>query len=326
MKSYIIRRILLIIPNVILVSMIVFLLVRIVPGNVVDLMAADLGSYRQIDKDEIEHKLGLDVDIFTQYGRWTGVVPNEDGKLDGILQGNFGVSLWTATTVMDEIKVRLPVTLELGIFGLLIAHLIALPLGVFSALRRETIGDWVARSFAILCIAVPSFWLATMVVIFPAIWWGYMPSITWIPFTKDPLGNLQMVIVPSIILGLQMSGTTTRLTRNRMIGVLGQDYIRTAWAKGLKESVIVKRHALKNALIPVITMTGIQIGAIFGGTVIIEKIFGIPGMGRLIVDAVTNRDYPVVSGVLFFTAFFVMLVNLIVDLSYALLDPKVRYK
>lgn len=326
MATYVIRRILLIIPTVILISIIVFLLVRIVPGNVVDIMAADLGSYRQIDKDEIEHRLGLDVPIYTQYGRWIGVVPNDEGKLDGILQGNFGKSLWTSMTVMNELKTRLPITLELGLLGILFAHIIAIPIGSYSALRRETIGDWIVRSFAIFCITIPSFWLATMIVVFPAIWWGHMPSITWIPFFKDPLGNLNMVLIPSLLLGMAMSGTTTRLMRNRMIGVMGQDYIRTAWAKGLRENVIVTKHGLKNALIPVITMSGIHIAAIFGGAVIIEKIFSIPGIGRLLVDAVANRDYPVISGVMFFTAIFVMLVNLIVDLTYAMLDPRIRYK
>ena len=294
MRSYVVRRILLIIPTAIIVSMIVFLLVRIVPGNVVDLMAQDLGSYRQIDKDEIRHRLGLDVPIHIQYGRWIGILPNNEGKLDGLLQGNFGKSLWTSTSVIDEMKARLPVTLELGLLGLVIAHLVAIPLGIFSALRRETVGDWIARSFAIICIAIPSFWLATMVVIFPAIWWGYMPSISWIPLSENVWGNLQIVLVPSILMGLSMSGTITRMTRNRMIGVLGQDYIRTAWSKGLKERVIVFGHGLKNALIPIVTMTGMQVAHIFGGSVIIEKIFNIPGMGRLMVDAVTKRDYPVI--------------------------------
>ncbi len=326
MKSYVVKRILLIIPTIFLISVIIFGLIRAVPGNVVDMMTAQLGSYRQIDREEIEQKLGLDQPVYKQYGRWLGVVPDEDGELNGILQGNFGESLWTSTTVMDEIKDRLPVTLELGIIALLIAHLIAIPLGVYSALRRETPGDLIARSFSVLSIAIPDFWLATMLIIFPALWWGHMASLRWIPFFESPIENLKIVLLPSFILGLSMSGTTTRLMRNRMIDVLGRDYIRTAWAKGLNGWLVIMRHALKNALIPVITMTGIQVASIFGGAVIIEKIFSIPGMGRLITDAITNRDYPVVSGVLFFTAIFVMAVSLIVDLSYALLDPRVRYE
>lgn len=315
-----------IIPNVILVSMIIFLMVRMVPGTVVDLMAADLGSYQQIDKDEIERRLGLDVPIHVQYGRWVGVLQDKDGNYDGLLQGNLGRSLWRSTSVWDEIKMRLPVTLEVGLLGFLFAHLLSLPVGIYSALRRETAGDWAARSFSVLCIAVPSFWLATMVIVFPSIWWGYMPPITWTSITEDLGANLRMVVIPGILIGLEMSGTTMRLTRARTIEVMSQDYIRTAWAKGLKEKAVVVTHALKNALIPVVTMSGLQVSTIFGGTVIIEKIFGLPGMGRLVLDATTNRDYPVISGVMLFMAVIVMVSNLVVDLIYAVLDPRIRYK
>jgi peptide/nickel transport system permease protein len=210
--------------------------------------------------------------------------------------------------------------------ALIIGQLIALPIGIFSALRQDKWGDYIGRSFAILCISIPGFWLATMVIVFPSIWWGYMPSIMLIPFTEDPIGNLKMFIIPALVMGMAMSGMTMRMTRTMMLEVLRQDYIRTAWAKGLGERVVVTRHALKNALIPVITVMGFQLPVLIGGTVIIEQIFMLPGMGRLLVEATLNRDYPVISGIMFLFSIILVLVNLAVDLAYGLLDPRVHYK
>ncbi|MBA7628976.1 Dipeptide transport system permease protein DppB [subsurface metagenome] len=210
--------------------------------------------------------------------------------------------------------------------ALIIAQLIALPVGVYSALRQDTWGDYIARSFAIFCIAIPGFWLGTMVIVFPSIWWGYSTPIMLIRFTDDPIGNLKMFIVPAIVLGMVMSGGTMRMTRTMMLEVLRQDYIRTAWAKGLRERVVILRHALKNALIPVITIIGIYIPVMIGGTVIIEQIFCLPGMGRLLINATLMRDYTVVSGVMLFFAVGMVLINLMVDLTYGFLDPRVHYK
>ncbi|MBA7622245.1 Glutathione transport system permease protein GsiC [subsurface metagenome] len=210
--------------------------------------------------------------------------------------------------------------------GLIVAQLIALPVGIYSALRQDKWGDYVARSFAIGCISFPSFWLGTMIIVFPSIWWGYMPPILLIPFTEDPIGNLRMFIVPALLLGMAMSGMAMRMTRTMMLEVLRQDYIRTAWAKGLRERVVVLRHALKNALIPVITVIGFQIPILLGGTVIIEDIFCLPGMGRLLIAGIKFRDQPLVSGVLVLFSAVMVLINLTVDLTYAYLDPRVRYK
>jgi len=218
------------------------------------------------------------------------------------------------------------VTLELGLLGIIIAQLIALPIGIYSALRQDTWGDYITRSFAIGCISIPNFWVGTLIIVFPAIWWNYMPSIELIHFTEDPIGNLRMFIVPAIVLGMVMAGGTMRMTRTMMLEVLRQDYIRTAWAKGLRERVVVIRHALKNALIPVVTIIGLQVPTVIGGTVIIEQIFCLPGMGRLLIDALANRDEPLVTGLTLIFAFIVMLVNLMVDLTYAYLDPRVHYK
>jgi peptide/nickel transport system permease protein len=227
--------------------------------------------------------------------------------------------------VIDSIRVRWPVTLELGIMGIILAEVIALPIGIYSAIRQDTTGDYLARSLAIFCIAVPGFWIATLIIVFPSIWWGYMPSIRLITFTADPIGNLKMFIIPALVLGMEMSGMTMRMTRTMMLEVMRQDYIRTAWAKGLKERVVVIRHALKNAFIPIITIIGWQLPLLVGGTVIIENIFQLPGMGQLMINATNNRDYTMVSAVLFIYTIAMVVINLIIDLIYAFLDPRVHY-
>jgi len=327
MQAYIIRRLLLVIPTLLLASIIIFLVVRLIPGDVVDAMVASAGkSVSGVSRAAIEHQLGLDVPIFTQYGRWIGVVPGDDGGFSGILQGNLGDSLWKRSPVVDDILARWPVTLELGILGLIISQIIALPIGLYSAIRQDTAGDYIGRSFAILCISVPGFWLGTMVIVFPSLWWNYMPPLSLISFTEDPIGNLQMFIVPSIVLGMWLSGVTMRMLRANMLEVLRQDYIRTGWSKGLKERVVVVRHALKNALIPVITLVGLQLVVMIGGTVIIEQIFCLPGVGRLLLNACLKRDYTMISGVLLFVGAGMVVLNLLVDLTYAYLDPRVRLK
>ena len=329
MRAYIIRRLLLVIPTLFLVSLIVFLLMRLIPGDIVDTMSASLvqqGVDVEAAREMIMSRLGLDAPLLIQYGRWLGVVPGADGGFSGIFQGDLGVSLWRPASVLDEIGRRWPVTVELGLLGLTIGQLIALPIGIYSALRQDTWGDYLGRSFAIFCIAVPTFWLGTLVIVFPALWWGYMPSIMYIPFMDDPIGNLQMFIAPAIILGMAMAGGTMRMTRTMMLEVLRQDYVRTAWAKGLKERVVIIRHALKNALIPVVTLIGLRLPLLIGGTVILEQIFQLPGMGSLILHATKFRDYPVVSGTLLLLSVGIVFINLMVDLTYAYLDPRVHYK
>ena len=323
MRAYIIRRLLLLIPTMFLVSLIIFFLMRILPGNIIDVLSA--GDV-EIDRDVLERQLGLDVPQIVQYGRWLGVVPQADGGFSGVFQGDLGSSWWRGLPVVDLLGSAWPVTLELALMGLIITQLIALPIGVYSALRQDEWGDYIGRSFAILCVSVPGFWLATLVIVFPAIWWGYMPPIMLVHFTEDPIGNLRMFIVPAIILGMALAGVTMRMTRTMMLEVLRQDYIRTAWAKGLGERVVVLRHTLKNALIPVITIIGLGVPFLLGGTVIIEQIFVLPGMGRLIIDAVQHRDCPLINGIMLLFAVILVLVNLMVDLTYAYLDPRVHYK
>jgi len=327
MRTYLVRRLLLVIPSVLILSFIIFFLVRLIPGDIIDLMIGQMSYYNVItDRSGLERALGMDVPLLTQYGRWLGVLPGADGSIRGVLQGNLGKSLWRGTPITELVAARWPVTLELGLLALIVAQLIALPIGVFSALRQDTWGDYIARSFAVFCIAIPGFWLGTMIIVFSSIWWGYMAPIKVIPLTGNPIGNLRMFIVPAVVLGMEMSGTTMRMTRTMMLEVQRQDYIRTAWAKGLKEIVVVERHALKNALIPVVTIVGMQIPLVVGGTVIIEQIFNLPGMGRLLVQATLDRDYTIVSAVTLLFGTAVVFINLLVDLAYGFLDPRIRTK
>ena len=226
--------------------------------------------------------LGLDVPGYVQYGRWIGVLPTPDwltgeSHFKGLLQGSLGTSLFSQWAVEEKLIGRLPVSLELGVLSIVIGIVIALPVGVYSAIRQDTAADYVGRSAAIIGMATPNFWLALMVMIFPAIWWGWSPPMEWVPFSEDPLGNLGILIIPSLILGTAMSASTMRMTRTMMLEVLRQDYIRTAWSKGLRERIVVIRHAIKNALIPVVTLIGMQLPLLIGGSVIMENIFTLPG-------------------------------------------------
>ena len=317
MNAYLVRRLLALVPTLIFASMIVFATVRMIPGDVIDMMLSqnDIGA-NKLGREQLISALGLDRSMPEQYLRWLG----------GLLQGDMGNSLWRSTPVLEEVVQRLPVTFELGLMALLVGLVLALPIGVYSAMRQDTCGDLIARSFSILLLAVPGFWIGTMVMVFPSIWWGWSPEVNYVNFTDDPLQNLKQMIVPAIVLGMSLSAITMRLTRTMMLEVLRQDYVRTAWAKGLPERLVVIRHAVRNALIPVVTLVGLQAPLLIGGAVIIEQIFVLPGMGTLMLDAVSQRDYPVVTGVFLVVGVAVMLINLAVDLSYGLLDPRVRHQ
>ena len=324
MRAYVIRRLLIAIPTLLIVSLMIFFLMRVLPGDIVNVMMQSAEG--EIDRAQVERELGLDAPLLIQYGRWMGFSPQADGTFGGIFQGNWGISWWTWSPVTKLVATKWPVTLELGVMAIIVSQLIALPIGIYSAIRQDTIGDYIGRSVAILCISVPAFWVGTLIIVFPSIWWGYMPPIMMIPFLEDPIGNVGMFIIPSAVLGMALAGTTMRMTRNMLLEILRQDYVRTAWAKGLRERVVIMRHALKNALIPVVTLIGIQISVLIGGTVIIEEIFCLPGMGRLLINAANHRDYPLLSGIMFLFACILILVNIFVDLTYAYLDPRIRYK
>ncbi len=338
MRTYIIRRLLLIIPTMLMATVIVFFAVRFIPGDIVDLMAADVGRrglgteietkyFEEQARANIKKALGLDVPMFLQYGRWLGVLPQSDtGSFSGVLQGNLGNSLWEGTPVGRDIFARLPITVELAIFAIFIDIIIGLPLAVYSAIRQDTPTDYVSRTIAVIFMAVPTFWVGTMVTVYPAIWWGWSPSVQYIAFLDDPMGNLAQFLLPAVIMGMFAAGSTMRMMRTMMLEVLRQDYIRTAWSKGLTEWTIVLRHTLKNAIIPVVTMWGLMLPMLVGGSVVIEQIFCLPGVGRLLLEALTKRDYPIISGVNVVLASFVLIVNLLVDLTYGWLDPRVTYK
>lgn len=317
MRGYVVRRLLALLPTLLFASLIVFVTVRMIPGDVIDMMLSqnDIAADK-LSRDQLVEALGLDRSIIEQYFRWIG----------GIVTGDFGKSLWQSTPVLDQILQRLPVTFELGLLALLVGLTIALPIGVFSAIRQDTAGDIVGRSFSILLLAIPSFWLGTMVMVFPSIWWGWSPEVNYVKFSDDPLQNLKQMIIPALVLGAALSAVTMRMTRTMMLEVLRQDYIRTAWAKGLPERLVILRHALRNALIPVVTLIGLQAPILIGGAVIIEQIFVIPGMGLLLLEAVNQRDYPIITGVFLVVGVSVMIINLLVDLSYGFLDPRVRHQ
>ena len=318
MRAYVVRRLLALLPTLVLASLIVFVTVRLIPGDVIDLMLSqnDVSADTK-NREQLIAALGFDVPMWRQYFRWISAI---------VLHGDLGNSLWRGTPVTEMLLARLPVTFELGAIALLVGLAIALPIGIYSAMRQDTAGDQVARSFSILLLAVPSFWLGTMVVVFPSIWWGWSPPIGYSAFTESPAQNLQQMLLPGLVLGAALSAITMRLTRTMMLEVLRQDYIRTAWAKGLSERLVIMRHALRNALIPVVTLVGLQAPLLIGGAVIIEQIFVIPGMGLLLLEAVQQRDYPIITGVFLMVGVAVMLINLVVDLSYGFLDPKVRMR
>jgi peptide/nickel transport system permease protein len=303
-------------PTLFFASVIVFATVRLIPGSVVDLMLSQNDIAVGKDRAQLEAALGFDRPIHVQYLRWIGAA----------LQGDLGRSLWQNTPVTSHLLERLPVTFELGVLALTIALCVAIPIGVYSAVRQDTAGDYLTRSFSILMLAVPGFWMGTLVMVFPSIWWGWSPEIKYVPFRQDPLTNVAQMIVPAVILGTSLSAVTMRMTRTMMLEVLRQDYIRTAMAKGVSERGMIMRHGLRNALIPVVTLVGLQAPLLIGGAVIMEQIFVIPGMGLLLLEAVGQRDYPIITGVFLVLGVCVMLVNLLVDLSYGVLDPRIRYR
>ena len=337
MRAYVIRRLLLLLPTLFILTILVFLLVRFIPGDVIDIIEGKMfyeggaGTGDRLDREAVERMMGLDVPVYVQYGRWMGVLPTADWvtgerRFNGLLQGSLGDSLFGGLTVGQRIVASLPVTIQLGLIALVLGQLIALPVGIYSAIRQDTPADYAGRTIAVIGMATPNFWLGIMVMIFPAIWWGWAPPLQFVSLMEDPLKNLGILIIPGVILGTALSAGMMRMTRTMMLEVLRQDYIRTARSKGLKDRVVIMRHAVKNALIPIVTLVGMQLPILVGGSVIMENIFNLPGLGGLLVNALTERDYPMVSGVNLVFAGVVLLNNLFIDLLYPYLDPRVRYQ
>ena len=312
LPKYFLKRLLVAIPSLLIATVIVFSLVRLIPGDVVVLMMEE-NQYAD-DIEAMRAKLGLNRPIYLQYFQWVGRA----------LRGDLGDSLYTRRPVVSELLARVPVSLELGAVAIFFAILLGIPVGILSAVRQDTARDYAARGGAILGLSVPGFWLGTLVVVLPAIYFKWSPSIQFTKLADNPWGHVTQFILPGLLLGIASAASIMRLTRTQLLEVLRQDYVRTAWSKGLGERIVVLKHSLKNALIPVVTVLGIQIAQVLSGTVIFESIFGLPGMGRFLFDAITERDYPVIQGINLVVVTTVVAVNLLVDVVYAYLDPRIR--
>jgi peptide/nickel transport system permease protein len=316
MRAYLLRRLALLLPTIVGITIILFMAVRFLPGDVVDQILGDYGAASQETRRQLEEQYSLNENIAQQYVEWVGK----------LLTGDFGTSIISGRPVSQELKHRMPTTMELGAMALFCSMLIALPIGVLSAVKQNHLSDYIARSFAILLLSVPSFWLALMAITYGFVWFDWTPPLRFSSLTADPAANLRILWVPAVILGAALSGTTMRLTRSAMLEVLREDYVRTARAKGLGERAVIIRHALRNAIVPVITIVGLQVPVLVGGTVILERIFSIPGMGSYLLNSLNQRDYPVVQSIVLISAIVVVGTNLIVDLAYSTLDPRIGAK
>lgn len=317
MRAYIVRRLLAMIPLMIGVSIVIFVVMRVLPGDIAAVVASR-GAEDPPTQAEIEvvrEKLNLDRPLVVQYWDWV----SDAVRLD------FGKSLVTEDPVLPDLRRLLPVSIELGIMSMVIAWLIALPVGIISAVKQDTWIDYASRSFTIAGLAMPTFWVAVLLILLLSRQFNWLPPLGYVGFFDNPWKNLQQMIFPALALGWTLSATAARMTRSAMLEVLREDYITTARSKGLRESVVILRHALKNALIPVITIAGFQTGLVIGGTVLIEQIFTLPGMGRFFLNALTLRDLPVIQAIVLMITLAFAVINLIIDLLYGVLDPRIRY-
>jgi peptide/nickel transport system permease protein len=315
MGQYILRRLLLSLPTLFVVSVMVFSLVRLVPGDVVMARLAESGYVTPEQLAEMRAELGIDRNPVVQYLDWAS----------GIVRGDFGKSLWDDNEVLPTIMGRLGISMEIAIFAILIAIVVAIPMGVLSAVKQNSPTDYGARLFAITGLSLPDFWIATMLLLFLSVKVHWLPEFGWYRPWDDPWKNFLAIIFPALIVGYRYSAVSARMTRSAMLEVMREDYVRTARAKGLRDRTVIVKHALRNGLIPVITIMGSQVSFLLGGLVILEQIFSLPGMGRYTYDAVIHRDYTVVQGTVMVMASIYVLANLTIDLSYALIDPRIRY-
>ena len=320
MGQYVLRRVLASIPTLVLFSLLIAGLIRLVPGDVVEARLAggggmDGGSLNEATIQALREDLGLDRSFPEQYIDW----------VTHAIRGDLGVSMWTYQGVTTAIFQRARLSVQLALMAMGIALLIAIPLGVLSAIKQDSWLDYVARLFAVAGLSIPDFWIATMVLLALSLYIGWLPEFGYFPPWQEPWKNFQALIFPALIIGYRYSAISARMTRSAMLEVLRQDYVRTARAKGLTDRVVITRHALRNALIPVVTIMASQLSHLIGGLVVVETIFSLPGMGRLVLDSVISRDYPVVQGAVMMIAVVFVLANLLVDLSYAVIDPRIRY-
>jgi peptide/nickel transport system permease protein len=307
-----VRRAFISVVTLFVISLIVFTGVRMIPGDPARVMAGTDADAAGLE--EIREKYGLNDALPVQYLRWVGLA----------LRGDFGESIRTRQSVAWTVAQKLPITIELAGLAILVALAIAIPAGVFAAVHRNTAWDMVASALSLGGVSIPNFWLGIMLILLLSVRLGWLPASGFVPLTEDPLGNLQRMIMPAVVLGTALAAVLMRQTRNAMIEVLSADYIRTARAKGLAQRAVVFRHAIRNALLPVVTLVGLQMGALMGGAVVTEQIFVVPGFGRLVVDAVFTRDYPLVQGVVLISASAYVVINFLVDVSYSVLNPRIR--
>jgi peptide/nickel transport system permease protein len=318
LRTYVIRRLLLFFPTIFGVSLVVFVILRIVPGDPAFVMLAGYegeGTFTEADLERVRINLGLNDPIAIQYVKWVG----------GALRLDFGDSFFTNRPIWDEVRPRLPLTLQFAFMAISLAIVFALPMGVISAVRQDTWADYGLRVFSIIGLAMPTFWVAALVILALSLWFNWIPPLGYVAPWEDPWKNFVQLIFPAVALAYSTNAVTARITRSQMLEVLREDYVRTALAKGLRERVVIYRHALKNASLPVITLFGVQFAALLGGSVVVESVFSLPGIGRLLIFSINTRDFPMIQFLVTFIAFIFLSVNLIIDLLYGWLDPRIRY-
>jgi peptide/nickel transport system permease protein len=317
--QYIVKRILLMIPTLLGAALVVFLLMNVVPGDIAMLIlgaAEQGGDVNFAELERVRQKLGLDRPLYEQFFAWVW----------GIVRLDFGTSLWSGAPVLEELRIRFPLTIEVAIFATLISTLIAIPLGTLAAIRQDTWIDYSVRVFSIGGQAIPSFWTGVLLILFLVIWFQWSPPLVFVPLWEDPWENFKQLVWPIVTVGYRNAAVGTRLTRSAVLEVMREDYIRTAWAKGLREAIVVSKHTLKNAMLPVITIIGAEFAILMGGLVVTETVFTLNGLGRFVVDAILHRDIPVVQTMVLLTAFIIVFINLIEDLLYAWFDPRISYR
>ena len=316
MRQYAAKRIGLFIPTVLLVTVIVFVVMRLIPGDpALAILSADDAAYTEQELQELRVQLGTDRPIVVQYFDW----------MSGLLRGDFGTSFWWNGPVMDRLGERIPVTIELAILGIALAVVCAVPLGVVSAIKPDSPIDYVSRVFTLVGISIPTFFSGILLTLILIRAFGWLPPLGYENIWEDPWANLKQMMLPALALGFYDMAFIARVTRSSMMEILREDYMRTARSKGLRERIVLSRHGLKNAVLPILTISGWQFGRLFGGTVIIERIFLIPGVGQLLIDAVFQRDFPTIQAIIVIVAVSIVVINLLVDLLYGWLDPRIRY-
>jgi peptide/nickel transport system permease protein len=314
MRRYIVGRLLLMIPTLIGVAILTFVIMRAVPGDIVALRYAGSSVPQEII-DQERHILGLDKPMWAQFVDW----------MTSISRFDLGQSLWTGHSVVEEVQVRVPLSIELAVLATLFAVALALPLGVVAAVKQDSWIDYAIRVFSIGGLAMPSFWIGIMMVLITLTLWGWAPPVVFTPLFDDPVANLAGLILPAVAVGYRYSAVSMRMTRSTVLEVLREDYVRTARAKGLRETIVVVRHALRNALLPVVTVISLEFAFLIGGLVVTEQVFNLNGIGKLLVDAVAHRDYPLIQALVLLLAAVFVLVNFVVDMVYVVLDPRIRY-